>query len=296
VFAVTENGDFFTPFEINFLHLFVLSLVVIMKNYLVNKTVVLTGASSGIGREMSEILVTKYGATVVGVGRNEEKLSALKEELKDNFTCYSFDVSSRENWIEFAQKLKSEGVCPDLLINNAGAFPQFSTFKNSKSDTVEGVLKNNFLSAVYGAETLMGVMKQEGGIVNVCSSSALCPVVGTSAYSASKSAMKGFTECLIMEERKRYVGIIYPGTTKTELFRNDENTQNSALDIVAMKPQKMAKKILKKIAKRKKRAVVGWDAKAMNLVAKVAPVLGLRLICWVMRISKSKVFKEVFEE
>ena len=149
---------------------------------------------------------------------------------------------------------------------------------------------------MYGVETLMPLLGEKGGIVNICSSSALCSVVGTSAYSASKSAMKGFTECLIMEERNRYVGIIYPGTTSTELFRNDENTKNSALDIVAMKPQKMAKKILKKIAKRKKRAIVGWDAKAMNFTAKLAPVWGLKVICWVMRKSKSKVFERVFKE
>ena len=267
-----------------------------MKNYLQKKRIILTGASSGIGREMSRLLVKEYGATVIGVGRAQEKLQALKAELGENFTYYAFDVSNKENWENFAKCLQTDGVCPDLLINNAGAFPQFLTFRQAKSETVERILKNNFLSAVYGVETLMDVMNGRGGIVNICSSSALCSVVGTSAYSASKAAMKGFTESLILEERNRYVGIIYPGTTKTELFRNDENTQNSALDIVAMKPQKMAKKILKKIAKRKKRAVVGWDAKAMNLVAKISPVLGLKLICFVMRISKSKVFERVFEE
>ena len=267
-----------------------------MKNYLLNKTVVLTGASSGIGKEMSKILVQNYGAKVIGVGRSEEKFSALKEELGENFTYYLFDVSEKENWANFANNLKTEGVRPDLLINNAGAFPQFSTFQQAKSETVERILKNNFLSSVYGVETLMPLLGEKGGIVNICSSSALCSVVGTSAYSASKSAMKGFTECLIMEERNRYVGIIFPGTTSTELFRNDENTKNSALDIVAMKPQKMAKKILKKIAKRKKRAIVGWDAKAMNFTAKLAPVWGFKVICWVMRKSKSKVFERVFKE
>lgn len=267
-----------------------------MKNYLLNKTVVLTGASSGIGKEMSKMLVQNYGVKVIGVGRSEEKLFALKEELGDNFTYYPFDVSNKANWEIFATQLKTDGVRPDLLINNAGAFPQFSTFQKAKSETVERILENNFLSSVYGVETLMPLLGKNGGIVNICSSSALCSVVGTSAYSASKSAMKGFTECLMMEEANRYVGIIFPGTTSTELFRNDDNTKNSALDMVAMKPQKMAKKILKKIAKRKKRAIVGWDAKAMNLTAKLAPVWGLKIICWVMRKSKSKVFERVFEE
>ena len=58
---------------------------------------------------------------------------------------------------------------------------------------------------------------------------------------------------------------------------------------------KMAKKMAKAIVKRKKRAVLGWDAKLMNFVAKVAPVKGLALIRWVMKVSKSKVFTNVFD-
>ena len=91
------------------------------------------------------------------------------------------------------------------------------------------------------------------------------------------------------------MGIIYPGTTKTELFRADENTQNSALDKIAVSPQKMAKKIAREIYKRKRRAVVGWDAKLMNFTAKIMPVKGPLLIRFVMQKSRSKVFKNVFD-
>ena len=97
-----------------------------------------------------------------------------------------------------------------------------------------------------------------------------------------------------LEERKRYVGIIYPGTTATDLFRNDENTKNSALDLVAMSAEKMAKKIAKKIYKRKKRAVLGWDAKLMNFTARILPVNGLFLISSVMKMSRSKLFASVY--
>ena len=100
-----------------------------------------------------------------------------------------------------------------------------------------------------------------------------------------------------MEEKgKKYIGIIYPGTTATELFRNDEHTKNSALDRIAMPAEKMAKKIVRVILKKKKRAVLGWDAKAMNFTAKLMPVKGLFLIRGVMKASKSKVFTEVFKD
>jgi short-subunit dehydrogenase len=107
--------------------------------------------------------------------------------------------------------------------------------------------------------------------------------------------VKGFSEALQMEEKGRtYIGVIYPGTTATGLFDHDENTKNSALDLVAMPAEKMAKKIGKAICKKKKRAVVGWDAKCMSAVARIAPVKGLFLIRWVMKISGSKVFQRVF--
>ena len=265
-------------------------------NYLQNKRILLTGASSGIGKEMTKMLVNKYGASVIGIGRNEDKLRILKEELGDKFTYYAMDVSVKENWKNLAKTLETEGAGIDLLINNAGVFPQFECVENMTSEQIQSVMNVNFYASVYGIETLLNFLGEEGGIVNICSSGALCTVVGTSAYSASKSALKAYTEALMLEERKRYVGIIFPGTTATELFRNDENTKNSALDLVAMSATKMAEKILKKIAKKCKRAVVGWDAKAMNLTAKLAPVWGLRIICWVMRVSKSKVFDRVFKE
>lgn len=274
-----------------------------MRNWLRGKYVVLTGASGGIGRQLCKILIVKYGANVIGIGRSEEKMRSLKEELAQNGDKFSydlFDVSERENWQSFALKLENENVTPILLINNAGAFPTFNKTLNTPVETMERIIKINYLSAVYAIDALKDIVKGEGktkpAIVNIASSAALCTVAGTAAYSASKGALKGYTEALQMEEKgKKYVGIIYPGTTATELFRADENTKNSALDLIAMPAEKMAKKIARKIYKKRKRAVVGWDAKLMNFTAKLMPVKGLSLICGVMKASKSKVFTNVFD-
>ena len=271
-----------------------------MKKRLQNEYIVLSGASSGIGRELCKILVNEYGANVIGIGRNEEKMRSLQAELAGRFSYRLFDVSKKENWQSFADDLRGKGIEPLLLVNNAGAFPAFGRVLDLGSETVETIMQVNFFSAVYAVEAIAPLLTKDpkrAGIVNVCSSSALCPVVGTAAYSASKSAMKGFTEALRLEfSGKVFVSVLFPGTTATELFRNDGQTKDSALDKIAMKPQKMAKKIAKAIYRRKKRAVLGWDAKAMQFLATVAPVKGLALIAWVMKKSKSKVFKNVFYE
>ena len=280
-----------------------------MRNWLRNEWIILSGASGGIGRELCKILIEKYGANVLGIGRSEEKMLSLKEELGENankFAYRLFDVGKKENWTALKEELSTQGIAPILLVNNAGVFPRFSKTLQTPSQTFETVMQTNYLSVVYAVEEiapiLVGSYKQNGtlrdlpAIVNILSSASLCTVVGSGAYTASKSALKGYSEALQLEEKgKKYVGLIYPGTTATDLFRADEKTENSALDYVAMPAKKMARKIARKIMRKRRRAIVGWDAKLMNIVAKIAPVRGLFLIRGIMKISKSKVFSEVFE-
>lgn len=272
-----------------------------MANWIQDKYVVLSGASGGIGRELCKILVTKYGAKVIGIGRNEAKMQSLQAELGERFSYRLFDVGVRENWSAFADYLQGEGISPILLINNAGAFPTFSRVLDAGADTAERIMQNNYFSAVYAIEKIFPLLVGEGkhkpAVVNVASSAALCTVVGTGAYSASKSALKSYTEALQMEEKgKAYIGLICPGTTATELFSADENTKNSALDKIAMPAKKMARKISKKILRKRRRAALGWDAKLMSFFTRLMPVKGLFFIRGVMKASGSKVFKEVFKK
>lgn len=299
------KGENFLPFSAFF---FILNIEksehLIMKNWLRKEYVILSGASSGIGKELCKILINTYGANVIGIGRKEEKMLHLVNELGENAACFSyrlFDVSDKSAWQSFAQELQEKGIQPIALVNNAGMFPSFGKTRNTSSQTLERVMQVNYFSIVYATEALLPLLKGKEkilpAIVNVASSAALCSVVGTSAYSASKAAIKGYTESLQMEEKgKTYVGLICPGTTATELFDGDPNTKNSALDLIAMPAEKMAKKIAKAMIRRKKRAVLGWDAKLMNFTAKLAPVKGLFLIRAVMKASKSKVFTNVFSD
>ena len=269
----------------------------VMKKWLKDKWIVLSGASSGIGRCLTKILIQKYGANVYGIGRSEEKMLSLKAELgdqADHFAYTLFDVGQKASWAAFVQQLQAQAIIPVLTINNAGAFPAFGLLSNLGSETVERTMRTNFFSAVYSAEVMLPYM-QGGGMVNICSSSALCPVVGTAAYSASKSAVKGFTEALALEYRGRaYIGVFFPGATNTELFRNDEQTKDSILQKFAISAEKMAKKIAKCVYKKRRRAVLGADAKAMSFLTWLMPVKGPALISWVMKKSGSKVFSNVF--
>lgn len=274
-----------------------------MKNWLKDRWVVVTGASSGIGRELCKLLLEKYQVKVLGVGRDETKMLTLIGELsqtaKENFVYRLFDVSVKESWGLLKIYLDERGIVPALIVNNAGVFPSFSRFQNS--ETLEKTMQVNFYSAVYCAEVFLSAMKASDlpvGLLNVSSSAALCPVVGTTAYSASKCALKGFTHALSLEQKKNvYVGAVFPGTTATELFKQNESLTDSGLiEKLATKPQTMAKKILKVALRRKKYAVLGIDAKLMNFVATVAPVKGSGMIRNIMKKFGANYFNGIFDE
>lgn len=280
-----------------------------MRNWLNDKWVVLSGASGGIGKELTKILILKYGAKVLGIGRSEQKMLSLKKELGEHSSKFEFklfDVGDYNGWLNLKDYIIENKIEPILLINNAGAFPSFNTVLKSETDVFEKIMQTNYFAAVYAVDVisplLKGTLNRKGktkdlpAIYNIASAASLCTVVGTSAYSASKAALKGYTEALQLEEKDNfYVGVAYPGTTATDLFRLDENTKNSAIDHIAMPACKMANKIARKIIKKRKRAVLGWDAKLMNFIAKFMPVKGLFIIRRVMKVSKSKVFSNVFE-
>ena len=167
-----------------------------MKNWLSGQTVVVSGASGGIGRELVKLLVLKYNATVIGIGRSEEKMCTLKAALGERAHAFSYrllDVSLKESWQILRQELESSGVHPTLLINNAGVFPALQTALASPSETTEQVVKTNFLSAVYAIEALspliVGNGKYKPAIVNVSSSAALCPIVGAASYNTRYRVM-----------------------------------------------------------------------------------------------------------
>lgn len=88
--------------------------------WLDGKTVIITGASGGLGFAMAKLLIEKHGCTVIGVARNREKAEKAAAALGDMFSFRLFDVTDRTGWTSFARELDESGLVPDVLINNAG--------------------------------------------------------------------------------------------------------------------------------------------------------------------------------
>ena len=267
------------------------------------KTVIITGASSGMGKGLAERLIRDHNCQVIGVARTESKLQAFKEELGNKshyFTYYPFDVSVKENWEKFAQQLKKDGIQPDILINNAGILPKFNRFSKITVDDVNNTMQINFYSAIYSINALLPTILQSKtpGIVNIASSAALCSLAGTTIYSASKSALKSFTDALREEHRKNcYVGLVCPGFTKTDIFRNQGKSSDKtqkALNMVSTDCDKMVDLIEKGIWKKRADMVFGMDAHAMSIGNKLLGTTCSRLASKVLEIADLSIFRDVF--
>lgn len=271
------------------------------KSWIYGKTVIVTGASSGIGKALSLSLVRNHACKVIGIARNEERLRAMQELLGEAFCFEILDVGNKEAWLAFAQKLTKKNIQPDILINNAGMLPPFKRFEDTIEETFNRTIQTNFLSVVYACGTLLPILKQSStpAILNVASSSALCCLPGITAYAASKAAVKNFTESLASEYNKKdlYVGLVLPGFTLTDIFREQstKGQQDKLIKSVATPCEKMEKKIERALIKRKPRKVFGLDAKGMDILYKLFPSRAAALCGKVLKLFKVTLFEDVFK-
>lgn len=275
------------------------------KNWMNNKTVIITGASGGMGKGVAETLIKEHGCTVIGIARSEEKMKKVVEELgeyADKFSYKLFDVSVEKNWLDFVDYLNENNIKPDVLINNAGILPKFDKFQNYTIEYIEKAMNINFYSAVYSIHALLPLLLESPapGIINIDSSAALMTLAGTSVYSASKAALKSLSEALREELRGRcYVGIVCPGFTKTDIFRNQDSSDakgQKMLNMVSTSCDRMVKMIMHDIKTRKPLGVHGFDAAFMNYFGRMMPVQGGRLFSNVMKFSKLPLFDPVFKD
>ena len=277
-----------------------------MANWLNGKTCIVTGASGGMGAGIAAALIKKHGCNVIGIARNEFKMQRFIEELgpsyAEQFSYKLFDVSKRENWEEFAAELEENGTQIDVLINNAGILPKFKRFDRYYIDEIENAMNINFYSCVYSIKALLPMLleSENGAVINIDSSAALMSLAGTSVYSASKAAVKGFTESLREEFRgKLYVGLVCPGFTKTDIFRNQSTEGEKGqkiIDMISTDCDLMVKMIMFGIEHKQALQIHGLDAHAMSIFGKLLPVNGSRLFSAIMKASDIDIFSEVFKD
>ncbi len=271
------------------------------KNWLKNKTVIISGASGGIGFNVSKLLIEKFNCKIIAIARNEIKLNVAKDSLgdkKDNFIPYPFDVSLKENWIKFSEYLTENNLVPDVLINNAGFMLPFLRYENYSDNELEEIIDTNLKSVLYATKILLPLIKRSPtpAIINVASAAGLCAVVGESLYCTTKFAVRGFTETLIQDYKgKIYVAGVYPGFVKTNILNrmSIKDKENSLIQKLMLPVEKASKNIVRGMSKRKTRMVMGFDGRSMSMFGRLFPKFTPSLVRKVLRISKLDIFDDI---
>ena len=265
-----------------------------------NKLAVISGASGGLGGELVRLFV-ENGCRVIGIGRRREAMEALSKHCGDAFSYELFDVSEKAAWQSLAKRLNAEGARVDFLVNNAGMLPSFDRFRESGGASVaEGVMRVNYLSALYATEAFLPLLRQSDSpaVLNVASAAALCPMAGSGAYSASKAALRAFTECFAAEERSWLsVTLACPGFTKTRIFREQKNTsENKWIARISADVTKTARKIFRAFVKRKRTVSLGVDTALLRLLRFFTGSRAPRVIHGILKKVNDPLFFDVFRD
>ena len=188
------------------------------------KTVLITGASSGIGEAFAQILAAR-GMNLLLVARSEDKLAAMAQALSGQYgiraECISIDLCSEDAVQEVYRRTQALGMTVDLLVNNAGMGTYGSFDKLAPSQEHEEIMLNvAALVDLMHAFLPAMVEKQAGGVINVASLAAFQPLPYQTVYGATKAFILSFSLALWAEYRKKGVCIVAlcPGATATNFF------------------------------------------------------------------------------
>ena len=192
-------------------------------SYFAGCTVLITGASAGIGREFARQLAPMVGSMIL-VARRADRLEALELELKvinPDLEVFSraLDLRNDAELAKFCDWLEESGLSVDLLINNAGLGDR-GRFSDSDWDKVQAMLKVNIEALTYLTYRILPSMRKSGcgAILNVSSVAGFMPVPTLAVYAATKAYVTSFSEALRAELRSSNITVtaLCPGPVSTE--------------------------------------------------------------------------------
>ena len=188
------------------------------------KTILVTGASSGIGHSIASQLLEK-GHRVIGTSRNKLRLKSLKIPYPDQFYALNVDSTDPVSCDSIISRLPAEWQEIDVLVNNAGSDiggrVDFDAGDPDDWVTTVNTNVNGVMRVTYAV--LKGMRARNRGIIiNIGSTSGLDPVPTTAAYSASKHAINGFSEAIRKELEPTAIRVmqVLPGMVRTEFAAN----------------------------------------------------------------------------
>lgn len=249
----------------------------------------ITGASSGLGNEFAKIL-SEMGYDIIAVARRAERLDRLQKTLNTEVTPIICDLSSQENCFALFEKVKNENI--EIVINNAG-FGLLGEFAHTDIERELEMIKVNVFAPQILTKLFLKkfISKNSGYILNVCSVGGYMPGPYISTYYATKAYLLSLTRAVCEEVRRSgkniYVGCVCPGPVDTEFNKSAGGTAK----IKSRTSEEIASIALKKMFKRKKVIIPGFEVKLSALAARIVPTSIMLGITYKIQKKKTEVKK-----
>lgn len=253
-----------------------------------DKTILITGGSSGLGLGLAQALLEK-GARLILLARTPEKLGQAKEMLLKRVPggkveIVPVDVSDREALQEALHDALRQQPSLDMVINNAGILKEGYFEKLGVTDFKE-MFGANYFGALYVTQiTLPYLKKSRGRLINVASVAGLTGGFGLSAYGSSKYALVGLTETLRYELKPQGITVqmvcppefLSPMVEELDTYRTPENLAHTLM-IPRLSLDALVKDTIKGIKKNKFKIIPGWRTRLMLLGAQHFPCISRRI-------------------
>jgi short-subunit dehydrogenase len=238
-------------------------------------TALITGASSGIGKELAHALAER-GYELILVARRKERLSAIAKELtstyKTKVSVYAMDLSTPGSSAQLEKKALADGHSVDVLVNNAGFGTNGRVADENRARVAEEIQLNIGTLVDLTIAFLPGMVKRKSGaVVNIASTASYQPVPGLAVYAATKAFVRSFTEAVWGEVPAGVkVFAVSPGATATEFF--DVAGTKPAGNLAT--PADVVRVILQQLESEKPApsTIVGWQNRIMARVSRIVPV------------------------
>ena len=254
--------------------------------FLAGGVAVVTGAGSGIGRALAQQLAAAGSALAIA-DVDESGLAATAASLrgKSEVSAHVLDVSNEAAVQTFAGDVIAKHQRVTLLVNNAGV-ALLGRFEEISLDDFRWLMNINFWGVIYGVKYFLPVLQQQprAHIVNISSVFGLVAPVGQSAYSASKFAVRGFTEVLRheLEGSSVFVSCVHPGGIRTAIARRARLGANAPAEsreesvarfdrLTPNTPEEAAARILQGVERREPRILIGRDARQIDVLQRLRP-------------------------
>lgn len=252
------------------------------------KVAVVTGAAHGIGRALA-IGLRDRGCDVALVDIDEQALIGLERDLRQTpadgaVSAHVADVSDRERIRQVAQDVVEAHGAVHVLVNSAGVAHEAPFVRTSLEDW-DRIVAVNLLAVIHGCHYFMPHLAKvdRAHIVNISSLLGIVAMPGQCAYSATKFAVRGFSEALQEELRATSIGltVVHPGAVATGIMLRARGDDRQLLQQIddwyerhALRPAHVAERIIRAIERGRPRLLIGPDSMLADLLKRLMPVTG----------------------